>query len=87
MRAPWRVTVPRDAWRENAAGKTVPDKLLHETKTDRDGFFSLPVIDNGNYLLVVGDLYLKLTVVSPTLVKAAQQEPKILLILLPKEVI
>jgi hypothetical protein len=74
-------------WRENAAGKTVPDKLLHETKTDRDGFFSLPVIDNGNYLLVVGDLYLKLTVVSPALAKMDQQEPKILLILLPKEVI
>jgi len=74
-------------WKENASGKTVPDKLLHETKTDRDGFFSLPVIDNGNYLLVVGDLYLKLTVVAPTLVKTGQQEPKILLILLPKEVI
>ncbi|MBL7075969.1 MAG: hypothetical protein ISS31_00725 [Kiritimatiellae bacterium] len=74
-------------WKENASGKTVPDKLLHETKTDRDGFFSLPVIDNGNYLLVVGDLYLKLTVVAPTIVKQGQQEPKILLILLPKEVI
>ncbi len=74
-------------WKKSARGKTVPDKLLHETTTDRDGFFSLPAIDNGNYMLVVGDLYLKLTVVAPTLVKASQQEPKILLILLPKTVI
>ncbi len=74
-------------WKENAKGKTVPDKLLHQTETDRDGFFSLPIIDNGNYLLVVGDLYLKLTVVPPTVAETDQQEPKILLILLPKEVI
>jgi hypothetical protein len=74
-------------WKESLKQKTVRDKLLHETKTDRDGFFSLPVVDSGNYLLVIGDLHLKLTVVPPAAVKQDQQEPKILLILLPKEVI
>ena len=74
-------------WKESLKKKAVRDKLLHETKTDRDGFFSLPVIESGNYLLVIGDLHLKLTVVPPTAVKQDQQEPKILLILLPKEVI
>ncbi len=71
----------------NKAKKSVRDKLLHETKTDRDGFFSLPVIDSGDYVMVIGDLNLKLTVVPPTTVATGQQEPKILLILLPKEVI
>ena len=73
--------------KESLKKKAVRDKLLHETKTDRDGFFSLPVVDSGDYLLVIGDLHLKLTVVPSATVKQGQQEPKIMLILLPKEVI
>lgn len=73
--------------KDNDKNKSRKDKLLHATKTDRDGFFSLPVIDTGDYLMVIGDLQLKLAVVPANDVTAGQQEPKILLILLPKEAI
>jgi hypothetical protein len=67
--------------------KTEKDKLVVETKTDESGFFNLPVIDVGDYVLVVAELQLRLTVVPEAGARAGQQEPKILLLLLPKEVI
>ncbi len=74
--------------RDDRRGRAAPDQLLHETTTDPEGFFSLPVLEEGNYLLRVSDLYLKLAVIPEAEVRTGQeQEPKILLILLPKEVI
>ena len=46
----------------------------------------LPALDAGKYELVVGELHLNLLVQSTSEVKTKQEEPKILLLLLPKEV-
>ena len=61
--------------------------LLHETKTDEGGLFTLPLIEEGQYILVVGSLRLNLTVTPQADVRKGQSEPKVLLILLPKDVV
>lgn len=65
----------------------VRDELLHETQTDDTGLFGLPILDAGDYLLVIGEVQFRLTVVDQSAERAGQQEPKVLLILVPKEVI
>ena len=73
---------------EDNRGRADRGKLLVETKTDDAGFFDLPVIEVGDYMLVVGDLQLKLTVVPEAPARSGQQqEAKVLLLLLPKEVL
>ena len=76
-----------DGGKQTRPKADVEDKLVHETRTDKDGFFSLPSIPIGEYRLVAGELVLRLTVVPKAEVRAGQDEPKILLILLPKEVL
>jgi len=63
------------------------DTLLHETETDDLGLFDLPVLDVGEYLLAVSEVRFLLTVIPRSAERAAQSEPKVLLILIPKEVI
>ena len=65
----------------------VRDELLHETETDESGIFGLPLLDTGEYLLVVGEVQFRLTVVEQSPDRTGQEEPKVLLILVPKEVI
>ena len=82
--------LPVELWtsKQGARGQRVPASQLHATRTDADGFFSLPVVDVGQYVLIVGKLQLQLTVIPEADVREGQeQEPKVLLILLPKEVI
>ena len=62
-------------------------KRLHATKTDELGFFSLPALEEGEYVLVIGELHLGLTVVPAAEVRKGQEEPKVLLLLLPREVL
>lgn len=61
--------------------------LIHETLTDEDGFFSLPSLDLGEFILRVGELNLRLTVIPRAPAREGQEEPKTLLILMPKEVV
>lgn len=64
-----------------------PDKLLHETTTDEFGMFNLPELPEGNYVLIISELKIDLTVIPKAEERADQKEPKVLLILLPKEVV
>jgi hypothetical protein len=58
---------------------------IHATRTGAEGLFSLPALEEGEYLMAVGELRLKLLVVPPAAEREGQDEPKILLILVPKE--
>jgi hypothetical protein len=71
----------------SAEQTTEPDKLLHETTTDEFGMFNLPELVEGNYVLVVSELRLNLIVIPKAEERADQKDPKVLLILLPKEVV
>jgi len=75
-----------EAEAETEAEKEEP-KLVHETRTDENGLFSLPVLSVGVYRLVIGELSVQLRVMPKHEERKDQEEPKILLILLPKEVI
>ena len=75
---------------EPIAGTAAADpkpKLLHETKTDDLGMFALPLLTVGNYTLTVGDLKLRLEVVPKSEKRKDQEEAKVLLILVPRDVI
>ena len=79
---------------ENADGKHSQkdaawerDRLLHETETDELGLFDLPRLDVANYLLEVSDVQFRLRVIPQSAERAGQSEPKVLLILIPKEVV
>ena len=72
-------------WSRADEKKGVEKKLLHETKTDEDGLFALPLLAVQEYELVVGEVKLRLIVVPRSEERKDQEEPKILLILLPKE--
>ena len=60
---------------------------LHETQTDEFGMFNLPELAVRDYLLAVGEMHLRLKVMPQAESRRGQSEPKILLILLPKEVV
>jgi len=74
---------------EKESGKVRPErgKLLHDTETDDLGMFSLPTLDEGKYILLLGELRLLLQVVPKAADRENQQEPAILLIMVPKEVV
>lgn len=63
------------------------DQLLHETETDELGLFDLPLLDSGEYFMDVSDVQFRLTVIPQSTERAGQSEPKVLLILIPKEVV
>lgn len=58
---------------------------LHETTTDADGLFQLPLLEEGEYLFMIGELRLRLLVVPPAPEREGQEESKVLLIMMPKE--
>lgn len=63
------------------------DKLLHETATDEFGMFDLPLLAEADYVLTISELDLRLTVIPKSEERQDQKEAKVLLILLPKEVV
>lgn len=63
------------------------DQLLHETETDELGLFDLPQVAAGNFLMEVSEVQFRLTVIPQSTERAGQSEPKVLLILIPKEVV
>jgi len=70
-----------------AAAEAKEPELVHETRTDENGLFSLPLLGIGAYRLVVGEISVQLRVLPKSEDREDQEEPKILLILLPKEVV
>ena len=58
-------------------------KLLHETKTDDLGMFSLPALEEDEYILIIAELRLLLQVVPTSEKRKGQQEPAVLLIMVP----
>jgi hypothetical protein len=63
------------------------DRLLHETQTDDLGLFDLPALAVGEYFLEISEVQFRLTVIPQSTERSGQSEPKVLLILVPKEVI
>jgi hypothetical protein len=78
--------LPVNIWQENEDAEDGKE-LIHATRTDEDGFFNLPLISTGEYLMSVGELQIKLFVIERAEHRKDQEDPKILLILLPTEVI
>jgi hypothetical protein len=60
-------------------------ELLHEARTDDLGLFDLPSVPVGEYQLWVSGLQVRLRVVPRTAPPKPQDDPKVLLILLPRE--
>lgn len=86
----WSTKTPEKPQKPSRHSPTVHverDTLLHETETDDLGLFDLPVLDVGEYLLAVSEVRFLLTVIPKSAERAGQSEPKVLLILIPKEVI
>jgi hypothetical protein len=80
-------TTARRRWARRNAPQLEPDQLLHETETDELGIFDLPELDIGDYILKVSGIQFRLTVIKQSEERAGQSEPKVLLILIPKEVV
>lgn len=76
-----------EVWSTDPDDPNARDSRLHRTRTDDDGLFELPLLDLGRYLMIIGDLRLSLQVVEQSANRRGQQEPKVLLILLPKDVV
>ncbi len=70
--------------RSNDGGKTIRE-LLHEAKTDDLGLFDLPSVAVGEYQLSVSGMEVRLHVVPRNSAPKPQEDPKVLLILLPRE--
>jgi hypothetical protein len=84
----WTIAEPTEE--ETKSGKNTEPKrgkLLHDTNTDDLGFFSLPALEEGNYLMTIAELRLRLQVTPMSAARQGQQEPAVLLIMVPKEVI
>ena len=60
---------------------------VHETETDADGLFSLPTLKPEEYYMVLGEIQFRITVIPKDKIRAGSDEPKVLLILIPKEVV
>ena len=60
-------------------------RLLHETVTDEAGLFSLPLLGEGTYELKVEDFAVDLVVIPQSDDRKGQEEPKILLLVVPRE--
>lgn len=79
--------LPVEVWsvsEEN--GRKVKQSLLHETSTSDTGMFELPYLEEGEYRLVVSAIRLRLLVV-PRSRTTTGEDPKILLIMVPKDVV
>ena len=76
-----------EVWTTEPDNPRIRDERIHRTRTDDEGLFSLPSVEIGRYVIIVGELRLGLQVVPKANVRADQQEPKVLLILLPKDVV
>jgi hypothetical protein len=74
-------------WTTKEGSPRVKRDRIHETKTDEAGLFSLPLLAQGIYILTVGELDVCVQVVAKAPVRQGQEEPKVLLLMLPKEVI
>jgi len=72
-------------WAPGEDGKEA--SLVHETKTDEAGMFDLPILKVAEYSLRVGEIDMKLKVTEQAPDRAGRAEPKVLLIMLPKEVV
>ena len=62
-------------------------KLLSETRTDDLGLFDLPLLATGQYALWISGMQVRLQVIAKPEARTGPEEPKVLLILIPKEVI
>jgi hypothetical protein len=80
-------TTARRRWTRRNSPQLEPDQPVHETKTDELGIFDLPELAVGEYILTVSEIHFRLTVIKQSEERAGQSEPKVLLILIPKEVI
>ena len=76
-----------EIWKPDEDNPKVRKTLLHKTETDDQGLFSLPLLEVGNYILIVSNMRLSFTVVPAEEPRSQQAEPKILLLLLPKDVL
>jgi hypothetical protein len=76
-----------EIWEPEEDDPNVRRELVHAVKTDEDGLFALPQLEVGQYIMMVSDLRLNLMVIPKAEVRKGQEEPKILLILLPKDVV
>ena len=83
----WSIAEPSAEDEKPQKNRFERGKLLHDTKTDDLGMFSLPVLEQGEYLLLLGELRLVLKVVPKSEKRKDQEEPAVLLIMLPKEVV
>jgi hypothetical protein len=72
---------------ESEEAEPETDILIHEAVTDEFGMFDLPLLEEGTYVLVIGEMNLQLVVIPKSEDRADQKEPKVLLILVPKEVV
>lgn len=67
------------------AKNTEEKSLIHETLTDQAGLFSLPQLAVGTYELKVEDFAVDLIVIPQSEERKGQEEPKILLLVVPRE--
>jgi len=73
--------------RNNDEKKRVRKNLIHETKTDEVGLFVLPRLSPDEYLLTVSEVQFRVTVVPKAKERIGQEEPKVILVLIPRDVI
>ncbi len=78
---------PTERRRRGSSRARERDVLIHETETDDLGMFDLKGFEVGEYLLTVSDVQFRLMVIPRSETRLGQSEPKILLILVPKEVV
>jgi hypothetical protein len=63
-------------------------RRIYETKTDKDGRFAIPRVTAGDYIIAVGTVNLRLRVRPPTGDPEKDLEaPKVIYILIPKDVV
>ena len=75
-------------FRKDDGPKYIRKEKVHESSTDADGLFSLPSLEADEYFMVLGEIQFRLTVIKRDKIRAGKNdEPKILLILIPKEVV
>lgn len=60
-------------------------KVIHEAQADSTGFFKVPPLNVGNYLMSVGRLWIKLNVIPINGTRGEiKEKPKILLVFIPR---
>ena len=61
------------------------DKVLRETRTDKEGYYSLPKLEPAEYLMLIGAFKIQLVVRPET--QSLTELPKILIVILPEEMV